>query len=651
MDRLERLTNLVLELLRPGPPRPLAELAGVVPGYPPPGEARRQAFERDKRTLRDQGIAVSAEPIDGPEQVGYRIRPEDFYLPDLDLGAEEQVALNLAVAAVPMGDGSGRHALWRLGLPSDPGTGALAELPTLSALPVLFEAIARRATVSFEHRGVLRQVAPVQLQFRQGRWYLAGFDLERQAVRTFRVDRVAGAPVCGEPGSATVPAEAGSSDAWSGAPWQAGDEPAVVVDVWLDEAIAGPLVRDLGPDAVVEQRDGGAVVVRLTVTNLAALRSWLLDLGERAEVLGPARVRADLVAWLRSVAEPTQLRGEPTQLRGELLQPRGSEAAPGGGPPGSGRDAGARLRRLLAVLAVLAREGRVPLDELAGRFGVSPAELASDLELAACCGLPPYTPDQLMEIVVDGNEVEAFLEPALARPRRLTAVEGLALSAAARAILAVPGADPEGALRGALEKLDQVLAIRDGLRVELDEPEHLAVVRRAVGERRQLAVRYHSAARDEVTQRVVDPLAVLVIDGHWYLDAYCHRAGGLRRFRVDRMLQVAPTGACFAEEGVAGGARGAGSGRAYVPSSDAVVARLVLDSAGSWVLDAVPVLFSEPRPDGRIQVDLAVSSPVWLGRLLLRLGPHATVVSPPELATAGATVARRILRLYEEHGN
>ena len=101
VDRLERLTDLVLVLLRDQRPKSLREIASEVPGYPvQEGEARRQAFERDKRTLRDGGIEVTAMPIDAPEPVGYVIRPEDYYLPDLDLAPDEQAALNLAVHAV-----------------------------------------------------------------------------------------------------------------------------------------------------------------------------------------------------------------------------------------------------------------------------------------------------------------------------------------------------------------------------------------------------------------------------------------------------------------------------------------------------------------------------------------------------------------------
>ncbi len=57
--------------------------------------------------------------------------------------------------------------------------------------------------------------------------------------------------------------------------------------------------------------------------------------------------------------------------------------------------------------------------------------------MAACCGVPPYTPDQLMEIVVTDTTVSARLGPALARPRRLSPPEGFALAAAARALVAI----------------------------------------------------------------------------------------------------------------------------------------------------------------------------------------------------------------------
>ncbi len=316
VDRLERLTDLVLVLLRDERPKPLREIAAEVPGYPAEGEARRQAFERDKRTLRDGGVEISAVPIEGRDQVGYVIRPEDFYLPDLDLAPDEQAALNLAVAGVHLGDPSGRDALWRLGLPASAGVRPFADLAALPALPVLYDAVHRRAAVRFDYRGESRHVAPALLRFRGGWWYLVGFDLDKQASRTFRVDRMEGAPVVGEPGSAVMPATFDPSAALPEEPWRMGEEEAVRVDVLVDAGLAPLVVAEVGQSTVHARRDDGSVVVRLEVTNIAALRSWVLELGEHAEVLGPDSVRAAMVSWLEATAAGTTAAGTTTAAAG-----------------------------------------------------------------------------------------------------------------------------------------------------------------------------------------------------------------------------------------------------------------------------------------------------------------------------------------------
>jgi proteasome accessory factor C len=316
-------------------------------------------------------------------------------------------------------------------------------------------------------------------------------------------------------------------------------------------------------------------------------------------------------------------------------------------------DAGYRLHRLLAVLTWLARQGRASVVELAERFGIGPDELIADLELAACCGLPPYTPDQLMEIMVDEQEVVANLGPELARPRRLTAAEGFALATAARAIEAVPGADPEGSLARGLDKLETVLGHRDRLRIDLGEPPFLAELRQAVEDGEQIELGYYSVSSDEESVRVVDPINVQTLDGHWYLDGFCHKAGDSRRFRVDRVLSVRLTG-----ENVVPPAPGEPPNQArdqrpgevgeapFVPGPDAVVARVAVDDAGRWLTDAVPTLGLEGLPDGRTVVSIAVASTVWFDRLLLRLGPHGEVLGPPELVASGRQAAERLLARY-----
>ena len=155
-DRLERMTNLVLVLLETPRPLSLREIASTVLGYPEGKEASRQAFERDKRALRELGIPITVMPLAGEEQLGYRIRHEDYYLPELRLEPAEQQALSFAVAAVQLGGAAGRDAVAKLGASGEvpePGLPPIAVLPSLPALGLLYEAVRDRALVSFGYRG------------------------------------------------------------------------------------------------------------------------------------------------------------------------------------------------------------------------------------------------------------------------------------------------------------------------------------------------------------------------------------------------------------------------------------------------------------------------------------------------------------------
>ncbi|MGH9058532.1 MAG: helix-turn-helix transcriptional regulator, partial [Acidimicrobiales bacterium] len=258
----------------------------------------------------------------------------------------------------------------------------------------------------------------------------------------------------------------------------------------------------------------------------------------------------------------------------------------------SRREAGDRLRRLLAMLPWLAARGGAPTGEVAERFGLSEPEVVGLLEMAACCGLPPYTPDQLMELIVSEGWVTANLGRHLARPQRLTPAEGFALAASARAILSVPGADPEGALARAVDKLDAVLGTR--LSVSLDDPPLLGPVREATAKGEVLELAYYAESRDEMTSRQVVPAAVFAREGHWYLDGWCRLAGGRRLFRVDRIRSVGTTGELVARgSSVAGGDRAAGADRvpaAFVPGPETRPVTLVLPPEGRWVAESYPTM-------------------------------------------------------------
>ncbi len=309
-------------------------------------------------------------------------------------------------------------------------------------------------------------------------------------------------------------------------------------------------------------------------------------------------------------------------------------------------DTAGRLRRLLAILAWLAQVGEAPIDEVAARFDLTPAALVTELEMAACCGVPPYTPDQLMEIVVTESTVSTRVGIALTRPRRLSPPEGFALAASARALLAVPGSDDTGALSRALDKLDRALG-GEQVGVELDTPALLQVVGDAVASRTRLAISYYSASSDRVTDREIDPIRLFTTEGHWYVDAWCATAGDLRRFRVDRISAAQPAPD---PDGAVGPDRLPDSEQRgfepFVPGPDSRRVRLSVDPSTAWLLESIPSAGPPEAVDGRVELEVFVGGEAWLQRLLLRLGPDARVVFPEEFRTLAAEAATRVLLRY-----
>ncbi|HZU71127.1 MAG TPA: WYL domain-containing protein [Acidimicrobiales bacterium] len=299
MDRVERLTNLLLVLLDTERPLTLQQVIHTVEGYPPGRDAYRQAFERDKRLLREQGIVITVETVDG--EAGYRIRPEDYYLPDLGLSEEEQSALNLAVAGVRIDGRSAEEAVWKLGAVPTAAT-VLADLPSLPALPALHEAMRSHRTVSFEHRGQRRTLDPYGLLFRFGSWYVVGMDHDRAALRSFRVDRITGAPTPVEGATFAPPGDFDPSTAMPEDPWRIGEGEGVAARVLVDAFHANLVAAELGAEAVVERRPDGSAVFELTVVNPGAFRTWVLGLLDHAVVLAPEDLRRAVVDWLEPLA-------------------------------------------------------------------------------------------------------------------------------------------------------------------------------------------------------------------------------------------------------------------------------------------------------------------------------------------------------------
>ncbi|MEZ5116712.1 MAG: WYL domain-containing protein [Candidatus Nanopelagicales bacterium] len=320
-----------------------------------------------------------------------------------------------------------------------------------------------------------------------------------------------------------------------------------------------------------------------------------------------------------------------------------------GGPP-TVPAAAEQLSRLLALVPWLSAHDGVTVAEAAEHFGVTPDQLERDLWLLVVTGLPGHLPDQLVDIQFwdDGGRIHVLDPQTLGRPLRLSPDEAMALLVGLRLLAQVPGDHDRAALASATATLERAAgdAAHGSARVQVsvESPDVASgPVEQAVRERRALRLRYLGGARDEVTERVVDPLRILVVGDRPYLVGWCRRAGAVRTFRLDRVLHAevlaepaAPPPDAAVRSVEPGGLR----------PEDATVVTVELRPEARWAADQPAALSAEETPDGSLRVRFAVGDPAWIVGQALRWGGAGRVVAPPEVVTAVRDAAEAALAGY-----
>lgn len=308
-NQAERILNLLAFLTETSTYLTQAQIrAAMGPSQYADGDAGRATFERDKSVLRDMGIPIEMITLQGNQagEAAYRIDRRQMELSQIDFTDEERRALQLALAAVHIDTAWADHARLKLGVAEvdhDATVVSQAMLPVRSdLLPVLASAAQSRNTIEFSYRGEKRSLDPYGVLGRGGYWYVVGHDNVRQAVRSFRVDRIDGKV---KVLSATFerPADFDVQAAVATDAQMLGDgESSELARVLIGARLVPSVLREFGSQAVVETRDNGDVVVEVPCGNRPAFRSWVLGLVDEAEVLSPPEARADIVDWLGSVA-------------------------------------------------------------------------------------------------------------------------------------------------------------------------------------------------------------------------------------------------------------------------------------------------------------------------------------------------------------
>jgi predicted DNA-binding transcriptional regulator YafY len=311
-----------------------------------------------------------------------------------------------------------------------------------------------------------------------------------------------------------------------------------------------------------------------------------------------------------------------------------------------------RLQRLLALVPYVVSRKVVGLAETAAAFGVSERELVDDLNLLWCVELrapDPYCP---IDLSYEGGEIVVSQAESIARPLRLAVDEASALLVALRMLAEVPGQRDTSALSRLIAKLEDAAGEAASASAQVavvavtgaETDDMAARIRAAIDAGRRVHLRYYVPGRDEATERDVDPMRLLVVEGRPYLEGWCLRAEGMRTFRLDRVLALdvldvpasPPPEATHidVDQGL------------FRPSPDDVHVVLELSAEGRWVAEYYPCDSVTELADGRLRVVLSTPATGWVRRLALQLGEDGRVISPPELVAEVRDAATAALANY-----
>jgi proteasome accessory factor C len=323
-----------------------------------------------------------------------------------------------------------------------------------------------------------------------------------------------------------------------------------------------------------------------------------------------------------------------------------------------------RLERILLLVPYCVAHPGVSIAELAKRFGAPEKEIMEDLNLLFVCGLPDYTPADLIEVSIAEDQVFIRMADYFARPLRLTRTEAIPLYLKAQALVNLLQGTADGrsglkelaSLRTALEKLGKALLPQEGgvaeltkrIKVQLEsgEAKWLELLREAVTERKRIDLEYYTYTRDNMTRRKVDPHLVFASLGHWYFSGWCHMVEDKRMFRLDRIKSIELTDETF--EPPADADAELPPPLVYAPGPDAVLVRIrVATGISDWLTDYFHMESTRDLRGGRQELTFRVPADRELERLLLRFGSDVEVVEPPELAERMRGAAQGILALYE----
>ena len=293
-----------------------------------------------------------------------------------------------------------------------------------------------------------------------------------------------------------------------------------------------------------------------------------------------------------------------------------------------------RTARLLDLVPYISSHQGISLKELAKLFKVDESQMTSDLTTLWMCGLPGYTPLELMDLDFESGFVTIHNAETLSKPRSITFDEGVALVLGLDLLRSA--ISPER--RDLLERIDVLSQRLAGLiklpsalsATSIVNQEVSGAITDALKSRKGLEISYHSLYRDEISTRTILPIEIVESEGQLYLSSYCYTASDFREFRIDR-IQRAVVQVVLQE----------------IPKSSLHQSRYTCTIKVLTPTRAVAERFKQNELEVNTAFDFETYSFQWIERSIMASGRSVCLQSPPDVRKSIAVMAQTMLDRYK----
>ena len=298
-----------------------------------------------------------------------------------------------------------------------------------------------------------------------------------------------------------------------------------------------------------------------------------------------------------------------------------------------------RSARLLDLIPFISTHQGIHVDDLAAEFGVTPSEMMKDLDLIFMCGLPSYTPLELIDLSYEGGHVTIRDPQNLTHPRKLSSHEGATLL---MGLAALKAGDISQERASKIESLERKIKI--ALKIDAEQfvslnDQNLEVrtsISSAIFAKKSLAIRYVNPTKDETTQRTISPQELFYRSGREHVLAYCHLVESQRVFDLSNITEVTSSNVEY---------RTAQRMTTLLDDIDGSVS-ITYNGSGVNFIERNPDLVVAHDPITRTAVVKYWSSE-WLIRSILSYGGTVTLIEPKLLANEIAARVRSTWDLYQ----